>query len=83
MTLSASSTTSTTAWKAPHTRVASSVPDHPAGVVELSEDDMDLVAGGTGWGCAIVTATIALTATKCSPDGTLCGSCQMGTRGCC
>ncbi len=56
---------------------------HPAGLVELDDDDMGLVDGGTTWWCAIVTATIALTATKCSPDGTLCGSCQMGTRGCC
>jgi len=70
--------TGITAWKDPQLR--GSVKDgHPAGVSELS----DLVAGGTGWACALVTATIALTATKCSPDGTLCGSCQMGTRGCC
>ncbi len=74
--------TGITAWKDPQLR--GSVKDgHPAGVSELSDDDMDLVAGGTGWACALVTATIALTATKCSPDGTLCGSCQMGTRGCC
>ncbi len=58
---------------------------NPAGIVELDTDDMDLdmTHGGTTWWCAIATATIALTATKCSPDGTLCGSCQMGTRGCC
>lgn len=57
--------------------------ENPAGVVDLSSDDMDFTSGGTTWACALVTATIALTATKCSPDGTACGSCQMGTRGCC
>lgn len=76
------SMTTTTAWKDPQAR-GSELDIHPAGVVELSDDDMDMVAGGTGWACAIVTATIAITVTKCSPDGTLCGSCQMGTRGCC
>lgn len=68
-------------WKNPALRETTA--PNPAGLVELDDDDMDSVAGGTGWGCAIVTATIAITATKCSPDGTLCGSCQMGTRGCC
>ena len=71
------------AWKEPQLREGVAADHHPAGIVELSDDDMDLTAGGTGWWCAIVTATIALTFTKCSPDGTLCGSCQMGTRGCC
>lgn len=71
-------------WKNPELRSHEGRAEHPSGVVELSDDDMQLVAGGsTAWCVGIVTATIVLTFTKCSPDGTLCGSCQMGTRGCC
>lgn len=58
--------------------------DSPAGLVDLNDDAAVGVAGGTSaWACATVTATIALTATICSPSGTMCGSCQMGTNGCC
>lgn len=52
---------------------------HPSGVVELSDDELEQVNGGTAWVCL----TVGLTVTVCSPTGTLCGSCQMGTRGCC
>ena len=58
---------------------------NPAAIVELDTDDMELDMthrGPTPW-CAIATATIPLPATKCSPHGTLFGSCQMGPRGCC
>ncbi len=76
------------AWKDPYYRATLSADErarlaNPAGVVELSEDQLDTVGGGTTWVCATVTATIALTVTVCSPTGTLCGSCSMGTRGCC
>jgi hypothetical protein len=71
-----------TAWKTP---IDAAEPDaaHPAGVVELGDDDMQDTTGGALTTKACVTATIGLTATICSPSGTLCGSCQMGTRGCC
>jgi mersacidin/lichenicidin family type 2 lantibiotic len=73
-------------WKDPEYRRSLSaeeltqVADNPVGLVELSDDELNGVAGGTtGWWCA----TVALTVTVCSPTGTLCGSCQVGTRGCC
>ncbi|MGL5860725.1 MAG: mersacidin/lichenicidin family type 2 lantibiotic [Phycicoccus sp.] len=70
------------AWKDPEYRgQLSSPPPNPAGLVELSEDEMSGVSGGSTWGCA--AAGVGLTVTVCSPTGTLCGSCQMGTRGCC
>ena len=69
------------AWKDPEYRrsLGDQAPDNPAGLVELDEDDLAGVGGGTGWWCA----TVALTVTFCSPTGTLCGSCNLGTRGCC
>jgi len=72
-------------WKDPEYRRSLSadelalVAGNPAGLVELSSDELGGVAGGTTWWCA----TVALTVTVCSPTGTLCGSCQVGTRGCC
>lgn len=54
---------------------------HPSGIVELSDDDMMDLSAGSGWGCFI--GTIGISIAICSPNGTLCGSCQMGTRGCC
>ena len=76
------------AWKDPQYRASLSADErarlsNPAGMVELSDDQLDGVGGGTGWLCATVTATIGATITICSPNGTLCGSCRMGTRGCC
>lgn len=71
-----------TAWKTPD-RTTERDPAHPAGVVELGDDDMHDTTGGALTSPACITATIGLTATICSPSGTLCGSCQMGTRGCC
>lgn len=73
------------AWKDPEYRSTltaqelSELEPNPAGLVELGTDEMDSVAGGTTWACATITLTI----TVCSPTGTLCGSCSMGTRGCC
>lgn len=67
-------------WKDPEYRgTLTEVPANPAGLVELADDQLDGVAGGTTWACATITLTI----TVCSPTGTLCGSCNMGTRGCC
>lgn len=73
----------TRAWKDPEYRrgLGEDAPDSPVGKVDLNEDSLTGVSGGSTWGC--VTATITLTVTVCSPTGTLCGSCQMGTRGCC
>jgi mersacidin/lichenicidin family type 2 lantibiotic len=68
------------AWKDPeYRRELPTPPWNPAGLVELSEDEMSGVGGGTSWACATVTLTV----TVCSPTGTLCGSCSMGTSGCC
>lgn len=77
---------STRAWKDPEYRreLGEDAPESPAGLVDLNDDVLDQIAGGTttsSWGC--VTTTVTLTVTVCSPTGTLCGSCQMGTRGCC
>ncbi|SDE49091.1 mersacidin/lichenicidin family type 2 lantibiotic [Glycomyces harbinensis] len=73
----------TRAWKDPEYRreLGEDAQNNPAGLVDLNDDAVGSIAGGSTWGC--VTATIALTVTVCSPTGTLCGSCQMGTRGCC
>ncbi|WP_199036841.1 mersacidin/lichenicidin family type 2 lantibiotic [Glycomyces salinus] len=69
------------AWKDPERRheLGGDVQDNPAGLVDLNDDAVLDVTGGTSWWCA----TVALTATFCSPTGTMCGSCQFGTRGCC
>ncbi|GAB3645339.1 mersacidin/lichenicidin family type 2 lantibiotic [Glycomyces tarimensis] len=75
---------STRTWKDPEYRreLGESAPDNPAGLVDLTDDELFGVAGGSSsWGC--VTTTVTLTVTVCSPTGTLCGSCQMGTHGCC
>jgi mersacidin/lichenicidin family type 2 lantibiotic len=74
--------TTVRAWKDPEFRRSlDETPDMPTGLVELADDELDAVPGGTGWGCVI--GTIGLTLTVCSPSGTLCGSCSFGTRACC
>lgn len=71
------------AWKDPEYRKtldAGALSDHPSGLVSLDDNSLDdVVAGAT----AVVCAVSALTATVCSPTGTLCGSCNMGSVGCC
>lgn len=49
-----------------------------AGVVELAEDDMEAANGGGTW-----TVTIGVSIAWCSPNGTICGSCNWGTLTCC
>lgn len=73
------------AWKDPEYRAGlsqqelSELADNPAGLVELSDEQLDVVAGGTGWLCLTITLTVSV----CSPTGTACGSCSFGTSGCC
>jgi mersacidin/lichenicidin family type 2 lantibiotic len=76
------------AWKDPLFRreqsaEAAAVPQHPAGAVQLADDDLSEVGGGSTWGCAIFGGGIAVTIALCSPNGTLCGSCKWGTAACC
>jgi len=63
-------------WKGDASSIAPA--GHPAGMVELSDDEM-LDEGGWTW----VAPLIFVTVTFCSPNGTACGSCSWGTRGCC
>lgn len=56
---------------------------HPAGFVDLSDESMDAVEGGTTWPCLAIGTAVAVTIAYCGPNGTLIGSCKMGTRGCC
>ncbi len=58
-----------------------SLPENPAGLVELSEEDLGQADGGTGWVCA-VTVTIIASCPACTQTVN-CGSCQMATYGCC
>lgn len=73
------------AWKDPEYRreLGSDSSENPAGLVALDDDSIVGITGGTGWACVITGGTIAATLTICSPTGTLCGSCSMGTSGCC
>lgn len=64
-------------------RELTALPENPVGLVELSDDDLEEVDGGTTLLCATLTATIAATLTFCSPSGSLCGSCNWGTHACC
>ena len=79
------------AWKDPAYRRSLSdteidaLPANPAGLVELTAEDLDGISGGTT-SLPCVTATIAsigLTVSFCSPNGTACGSCEWGTNACC
>lgn len=67
-------------WKDPLRRMT---PNHPAGLVELDDSEIASIDGGTTWACAAVTATVGVSIAFCSPNGTLCGSCNFGTQGCC
>lgn len=81
------------AWKDPEYRAELSrqdlavVADNPAGVVELSDADIDLVGAGSGLLCVTVSAAITITtcvsASQCFCPTVACGSCEIGTRGCC
>ncbi|TDE41378.1 mersacidin/lichenicidin family type 2 lantibiotic [Nonomuraea mesophila] len=74
------------AWKDPVYRSGldqAKLPSHPAGVVDLTDDQLNSVDGGTTtWLCA-TAGVVTATATVCSPSGTLCGSCSHGSSGCC
>jgi len=73
------------AWKDPSYRDGLAGPDaaapSPVGRVELDDVNLDGRQGGS-WTVPI-TITIELSIQFCSPAGTLCGSCEFGTRGCC
>ncbi|MGH4028172.1 mersacidin/lichenicidin family type 2 lantibiotic [Actinomycetota bacterium Odt1-20B] len=76
------------AWKDPYYRrqldaAAQSAPESPAGVVSLSDDELGEVGGGTTWGAVVTGGVIAASLARCSPDGTMCGSCKWGSAGCC
>jgi len=58
------------------------LPGNPAGLVELDNQVLEEATGGfTGLECWI--ATIGITIAFCSPNGSLCGSCNWGTHACC
>lgn len=57
--------------------------DNPAGVVELSDGEIEAVAGGTTWSCAITSAIVSVSLANCVCSTFVCGSCAIGTRGCC
>ena len=63
----------------------SSLPDNPAGLVELNEDELDAINAATSWPC--VGGTIAITQfASCAPtceETFFAGSCPFGTTGCC
>lgn len=72
--------------------VLSQLPENPAGFVELDDSDLTVIAGGSpattvDVGCwvasIVITGTIAVSVTYCSPNGTFCGSCSYGTAACC
>ena len=56
------------AWKDPEYRVALSpaeqltLPQHPAGLVELSEAELIEVEGGTGWECVAISISVVYVA---------------------
>ncbi|QPL05569.1 MULTISPECIES: chromosome condensation protein CrcB [Actinomyces] len=52
----------------------------PVDMVELDDQEMSTVDGGTSLPCATAVVT---TLTTCFSDTVLWGSCRMGTRGCC
>ena len=79
------------AWKDEDYRISLSdeeramLPEHPAGVVDLSDEDLDDAAGGTTIICGI-TITGGITALlSCSPglDTVFRGSCGFFSAGCC
>jgi len=56
----------------------SQLPDHPAGAIELSDEELGLARGQTGTTTTVTTVLISLEACP-SADGT----CEWGTEGCC
>ncbi|MDY6876288.1 MAG: mersacidin/lichenicidin family type 2 lantibiotic [Chloroflexota bacterium] len=77
------------AWKDPEYRLNLSeaeralLPENPAGLIELSDADLGEVGGHTDWWCVTFSVITAISVEWCSPSGTFCGTCEMGTRGCC
>ncbi|MBR8741849.1 mersacidin/lichenicidin family type 2 lantibiotic [Nocardiopsis sp. MG754419] len=73
------------AWKNPLYRASlsekqrDSLPEHPAGGIVVSDEEMDSVNGGTTVPCSAVTAAVCNTFTD-----TVChGSCGSWSVGCC
>jgi mersacidin/lichenicidin family type 2 lantibiotic len=58
------------------------LPENPVGLIELEDEDLDHVDGGSGWAC-VITVITAVSVAYCSPNGTFCGSCEWGTHACC
>lgn len=54
--------------------------ENPVHVVQLDDEEMAVVDGGTSIPCA---AFVVTTLTACWNDTALWGSCRLGTRGCC
>lgn len=55
------------------------LPDHPAGVMDLSEEELSMVSGqGDG---TTTTITIIIASLEACPSAE--GSCDWGTEGCC
>lgn len=81
------------AWKDEEYRASLSVeerasmPDNPAGLVDLSEAELEGVGGNTnGPICSAITISLGITAAlSCLPncDSTIGGTCRNFTSGCC
>lgn len=54
----------------------------PVGFVELDDEELTAVAGGTTIPCAVGGGIVA-SIQWCTNDTVLWGSCRLGTRGCC
>ena len=60
------------------------LPDHPAGFIELEEEQLANIEGGTSMPC-VVSGTIVTDFLSCFPpcDGTIDGTCGLFSIGCC
>lgn len=63
------------------------LPDHPSGLVDLSDESLGQVGGyTTNWFCGLVSVITAITTVmSCAPvcNETLGGTCRNFTSGCC
>ncbi len=73
------------AWKDEHYRLnlsasdQAAIPENPAGTIELQDDDLGDVAGGSTWPCL----TVAVSAVIHCVDSILHGTCSGFSVGCC
>ncbi|GEM_PF-887789 len=55
----------------------------PVGIVELDDDELTTLTGGTTTIPCAVGGAITASIQWCTNDTVLWGSCKLGTRGCC